>query len=153
VTDDVYAEAGRALLRAVNAEVGPWIHRRVLELAPDQVEAATAAAAEATAEVVERLQVLIATDIDAQRGTPLQVVRDATRFPSAVLRDAGVAPVHRDPWQKEAAPDDLYDLQPATWADIGPESGEAGLIWGAAKAMVHLARHRPRETDSPEAGL
>jgi hypothetical protein len=75
----------------------------------------------------------------------LQVVRRSTRFAGEVLRDAGVPPVHRDRWQREAEPDDLYDLSPATWADIGPASGEAGLIWGAAKAMAHLARHRPAE--------
>jgi hypothetical protein len=143
VTDDVYDEACRALIQAVQAELGPWMERRILQLAPDRVEGASAVATQATTEVVEGLGVLVATDIDAQRGTPLQLVRRATRLGTAVLRDAGVAPVHRDPWQKEAEPDDDYDLAPATWADIGPESGEAGLVWGAAKAMVHLARHRP----------
>jgi hypothetical protein len=143
VTEDVYAEASRALIAAVQVELGPWIERRVLELAPDQVSGAARAAQQAQVEVLEGLAVLVETDIDAQRGTPLQLVRRSTRFATAVLRDAGVAPVHRDAWQREAEPDDLYGLEPATWADLGPASAEAGLIWGAAKAMVHLERHRP----------
>jgi hypothetical protein len=143
VTEDVYAAASTALLEVVEAQLGPWIEGRVLELAPDQSAEATDAARQATAEVVAGLRDLLATDIDDQRTTPLQLVRHSTRFATAVLARAGVAPVRRDPWQKEAEPDDDYDLSPATWADLGPEAGEAGLIWGAAKAMAHLARHRP----------
>jgi len=143
MADDVYDEACRALIDAVGAELGPWMEGRILQLAPGQVDRAAAVASQATTEVVEGLRALVATDIDAQRGTPLQLVRRVTRLATAVLRDAGVAPVHRDPWQTEAEPNDDYDLIPATWADLGPESGEAGLVWGAAKAMAHLDRHRP----------
>jgi hypothetical protein len=141
--DDVYGGACRALIEAVSVELGPWLERQVLELAPEQIDGAAGAAARATAEVLEGMRDLTATDIDAQRGTPLQLVRRATRFGTAVLQAADVPPVHRDVWQQEAEPDDVYGLHPATWAELGPASGEAGLVWGAAKAMVHLARHRP----------
>jgi putative CocE/NonD family hydrolase len=39
-------------------------------------------------------------------------------------------------------PDDAYDLGPASFADIDPSLHEPGLMWGAAKAHVHLARRR-----------
>jgi hypothetical protein len=143
VTDDRLTEASRDLLAAVSAEFGPWIGGRSLALAPDLVDALAGATAQATAQVVDALVKLLGADIDAQTKTPLGVVRDGTAVVTAVLRDAGVAPVHRDRWQQEAEPDDIYDLQPVTWADIGPACAETGLVWGAAKAMTHLARHRP----------
>jgi hypothetical protein len=143
VTEDAYDEASAALLAAVATEIGPWVERRVVELAPELGDEAVRAAEQARSEVVGALTVLVATDIDEQRGTPLGVVRRATRIPTEVLRAAGVAPARRDPWAREADPDDVYDLVPATWADLGPACGEAGLVWGAAKALRHLARHRP----------
>ena len=39
-------------------------------------------------------------------------------------------------------PDDVYDLVPASFAEVDPELHEPGLVWGAAKAHVHLARRR-----------
>jgi hypothetical protein len=39
-------------------------------------------------------------------------------------------------------PDDVYDLTPASFADVDPALHEPGLVWGAAKAHVHLARRR-----------
>ncbi len=140
---DPYDEASRALVAAVAAELRPWIERRVLELAPDARDAAVAAASAADAEVTERLVALVAVDIDEQRTTPLGIVRSAMRWPTAALREAGARPVRRDEWVASADPDDVYDLAPVNWADLGPRCGEAGLVWGAAKAMRHLARHRP----------
>ena len=59
-----------------------------------------------------------------------------------VLRSAGVPPVVRDEMAESAFPEDLYDLSPATFADLAPELAEAGLVWGAAKAHVVLSRRR-----------
>ena len=42
-------------------------------------------------------------------------------------------------------PDDVYDLSPATFADVDPALHEPGLVWGAAKAHVHLAPAGARE--------
>jgi hypothetical protein len=59
-----------------------------------------------------------------------------------VLAAAGVPPVGRDEVARRLHPDDDYDLTPASFADISPELHEPGLVWGAAKAHVVLARRR-----------
>jgi hypothetical protein len=59
-----------------------------------------------------------------------------------VLRAAGAPEPARDPFAAEAFPDDAYDLSPATWADVDPALHERGIVWGAAKAHVVLARRR-----------
>ncbi|MEZ5227993.1 MAG: hypothetical protein R2710_15365 [Acidimicrobiales bacterium] len=53
-----------------------------------------------------------------------------------------VSPADRDPFAVQTFPDDLYDLAPATFADIDEALHEPGLMWGAAKAHVHLSRRR-----------
>ena len=111
------------------------------------VDDATAAAiaeagAAARAEGVPRVRALLATDVDAQMGNPLAVLRALVHHPTAVLRAAGARPVPRDEFSVRSFPDDLYDLTPATFADVDPALHEPGLLWGAAKAHVHLARRR-----------
>ena len=66
----------------------------------------------------------------------------AVRYPTAVLVGAGVPPVERDEFTERRFPEDVYDLAPATFADLDPSLHEPGLTWGAAKAHVHLARRR-----------
>ena len=85
-----------------------------------------------------------ATDVDQQWTNPLDLVRRAVSFPTDVLRKAGVAPVARDSFAVEVFPDDVYDLAPASFADVDPALSEAGIEWGAAKAHVVLNR-RARE--------
>ncbi|MDQ2825886.1 MAG: hypothetical protein M3Y04_02780, partial [Actinomycetota bacterium] len=87
------------------------------------------------------LWALLAADIDDQRTTPLALLRGAVRYPTAVLRAAGVAEVERDPIQARLLPDDPYDLSPATFADVDPSLAEPGMVWGAAKALAHRRRH------------
>ncbi len=53
-----------------------------------------------------------------------------------------MAPLARDAFARRQDPDDVYDLMPASFADIDPALAEPGLVWGAAKAHVHLARRR-----------
>ncbi len=105
-------------------------------------QAAAAAGRAAVDEVVPALEALFALGVDEQRASPLGIVRQAVRFPTAVLADAGVAPVERSAYQVQHFPDDLYGLTPMTFADLDPALGELGLVWGAAKARAHLARHR-----------
>jgi len=62
--------------------------------------------------------------------------------PTAVLAAAGVPTVRRDRVAERLLPDDVYDLAPAAFADVAPELHEPGLVWGAAKAHVVLARRR-----------
>jgi hypothetical protein len=93
-------------------------------------------------EIGPQVRELLARDIDEQRGNPLALVRRAVRFPTAVLRDVGVPPVARDAQAEAHFPDDVYDLTPASFADLDPSLHEPGLLWGAAKAHVHLRRRR-----------
>jgi hypothetical protein len=89
------------------------------------------------------VRTLLAADIDEQVTTPLAIIRSAAvRYPTSVLRRAGVAPVVRDPFAAAAFPDDIYDLSPASFADLSADLVDPGMAWGAAKAFVHKRRHQ-----------
>jgi hypothetical protein len=141
--DRVLAEKADALADAIEAALGPWVVASVRRVAGDRLRAeADAAAGRATAEVVPQVRALLATDIDDQVTTPLALLRAAARYPTEVIRQAGVPPVARDAFARRAFPDDDYDLTPAAFEDVAPELKGPGLEWGAAKAFVHLARRR-----------
>jgi hypothetical protein len=123
---------------SVDRVVRAWTGR---EPDADVLAAAADAARLAGAEVTPKLRALLASDIDEQRTTPLALVREAVRYPAAVLRSAGVPGVERDRFAEEAFPDDDYDLTPANLADVDPGLGDLGLAWGAAKAWEHRRRH------------
>lgn len=135
---------------AIDSVLAGWVVRcvtgRLSDLrsvvSPDERAAAERAGQDARDEVMPRIRELLATDVDAQRANPLAVVRTAVRFPTAVLRDAGVPPVVRDEVAERLFPDDIYDLSPASFGDLDPSVHEPGLVWGAAKAHVVLARRR-----------
>lgn len=93
------------------------------------------------------LRDLLSLDPEQQSTNPLTVLRRATVPITAFLNESGVAPVRRDEFQQRSFPDDLYDLCPATWADVSDELVEPGLEWGAWKAAVIISRHR-RVSDS-----
>ncbi|HEY6533458.1 MAG TPA: hypothetical protein VIY72_14210 [Acidimicrobiales bacterium] len=140
-----------ALADGIEAALAPWVERSVERVHVDRLarrppievrEAATRAGAEARATVGPRVRTLLALDIDEQRTGPLAMVREAVVYPTRVLQEAGVAPVERDEFAARQFPDDLYDLAPATFADLDPDLHETGLVWGAAKAHVHLSRRR-----------
>jgi hypothetical protein len=103
---------------------------------------ARAAGRRAAADVGPRVRELLARDIDDQPTTPLAIVRGAAvRYPTEVLKGAGVPPVVRDAAAQELFPDDLYDLAPAAFGDLDPDLADVGLRWGAAKAFEHMRRH------------
>jgi hypothetical protein len=138
------------LVAAAEAVLAGWVERSVRtalatqSLTLDDAGAArlAAAAAEARDEGARRLRDLLARDIDDQRTNPLSILRGLVRHPTAVLRAAGARPVARDEFAERNFPDDVYDLTPAAFADVDPALHEPGLVWGAAKAHVHLARRR-----------
>ena len=140
-----------ALADAVEAAVPGWVERsveRVLvawqgEADPDVLARARAAGEQARDAVMADLRPLLEADIDEQRTTPLTILRAAVRFPTEVLRDAGVPGVVRDEDSARRFPDDEYGLTPASFADVDPSLHEPGIAWGAAKAHTHLRRHRP----------
>jgi len=144
------AEYAAALADGVEAALPGWVIGSVERLlvawsgtadaaAMDQ---ARAAGAEAARQVGPEVRAVLLADIDEQRSNPLAVVRRAVVYPTAVLRGAGVPPVVRDTDAEARFPDDDYDLTPAAFADLDPSLHEPGLVWGAAKAHVHLARRR-----------
>jgi hypothetical protein len=138
----VLADASARLVAAVDEVFAAWVRERMLEAAPALGSLAEQVAARCAAELLPRLRSLVDEDVDRQRTTPLQLVRDVMAAPTAALAAAGVPPARRDPGQVELDPGDLYDLGPARWSDLGDAVGDAALAWGAAKAMVHLDRHR-----------
>jgi hypothetical protein len=139
-----------ALADAVESAVPGWVERCVGRLVgayrgeadSDLAAAAADAGQRAAAEVGRALRALLATDVDVQRTNPLSVLRSAVKYPTEVLEAAGVPPVVRGEFEERAFPDDVYDLAPATWADVDPGLQELGIVWGAAKAHVVLARRR-----------
>ncbi|MHB8467759.1 MAG: hypothetical protein ACYDH6_08085 [Acidimicrobiales bacterium] len=118
------------------------VHRHALGPPPSHVvEAATRAGVAAAAEIGPSIRELLDRDIDEQTSTPLAVIRDAVRFPTAVLLDVGVPPVPRDRADAAMFPADVYGLTPANFADVDPSLVDPGIAWGAAKAWLHRERH------------
>ena len=142
-------EQARALADAVDATISGWVGRSVQRVLmarqgsvdPEVMASARAAGERARADVGARVRALLAVDIDEQRTNPLALLRQAVRYPTEVLRQAGVPPVARDRFSEERFPDDHYDLTPASFADIHPDLFEPGVAWGAAKAWLHKHRH------------
>lgn len=142
-------EQAEALARAVDEVLPGWVERSVERLlraatgGADPVAMADAreAGQRARMEVGARIRALLETDIDDQRTNPLALLRGAVSYPTEVLRRAGVPAVPRDDFATERFPEDLYDLTPASFADIDPSLQEAGIAWGAAKAWLHKRRH------------
>ena len=141
----------RDLLDGVDAVLAGWVVGQVErimlawrgEIPPEVASAAVAAGEQARRHTIPTLAALLDQDVDDQRQTPLTLLRAAVRYPTAVLADAGVPPVEREPFTVRAFPQDLYDLSPASYADIDPALVGPGLAWGAAKAMAHRRRHAP----------
>lgn len=145
------------LADAVEAALCGWVVacvKRVATAWSGDVAARVSLAAEqagqrARSDVGAAVRALLGADIDEQRTTPLALVRGAARYPTQVLRDAGVPPVGRDSFRARSFPEDEYDLAPASWADVDESLVEPALAWGAAKAFVHKRRHGPRAARVP----
>jgi len=147
---EALARYGTELADAVAAALGGWVERavrgRAEEWRPGTAEALRAQAVEAgtqaTAEVGPMVRALLAADVDQQRTGPLALIRGAVRYPTEVLASARVPAVARDEFEERAFPEDVYGLAPASFADVDPALQGPGLVWGAAKAHVVLARRR-----------
>jgi hypothetical protein len=147
--EDAAALAGyaAALADAVEAAIPRWVDRavrRVLEAqgrAADDAAILTAAEA-ARADGAPRVRALLETDVDAQQTNPLSILRSLVTYPTEVLRAAGATRAPRDEFATRNFPDDIYDLTPAAFADVDASLHDPGLVWGAAKAHIHLTRRR-----------
>ena len=152
MTDDDLALAryGDELVRAVESSLGQWVetcvravlHAQARTIDDDTVALISNARHDATREVIAELRGVLALDVDDQRTNPLSILRAAVRYPTEVLRAAGAQPVPRDEFDQRAFPDDGFALTPAAFADFGTAVHDAGIVWGAAKAHVHLQRRR-----------
>ena len=150
--DDAAALAGyaTALADGIDRSIPGWIDRSVRRVLADQdlaIDDAVAARIEEAGRAARddgapRVRALLATDVDSQAGNPLAVLRSLVPHATGVLASAGARPATRDEFSVRNFPDDVYDLTPASFADVDPALHEPGLLWGAAKAHVHLARRR-----------
>ena len=138
------------LIDAIDAVVDDWLVHCVVRVYEGAVGPVTAevlseakiAAARGRIEVALQLKAALTADVDAQKINPLQVLRNAVSFPTAVLAQLGVAPVERDEMDTRIMPADIYGLSPAHWNDVSETLLEPGIIWGAAKAQTVLQRRR-----------
>ena len=141
--DEMFAAAGLALGEAILGSLGEWGER----ITGDRVGAAHAAvgreAGERIAHSIARpLADLLAADIDAQRGTPLTLLRAHHGPLTELLASLGAATVTRDEADTAAAPDDIYGIAPRAYRDLSEDVHDAGLRWGVTKAFAHRARHQ-----------
>ncbi len=146
--DEALARLGAELADRVVAAVPGWVTRCVegaLAVTHPERDAVLAraelAAGRAQQVVADALGSLVRADVDAQRTTPLAVVRSVVPYPTEVLREAGVPPAPRGRFESERFPEDLYGLTPATLQALDPGLGDLALAWGAAKAVAHRRRH------------
>ncbi len=150
--DDYARTLAEAIMVAIPGWVTGAVERvmasRSLAMTAEVTQAAAAAGSLAQAETGAAIRALLDADIDDQRSTPLTLLRQAVRYPTRVLQDAGVPPVARDRFAERAFPEDVYDLSPASLADVDPALTDLGISWGAAKAFEHKRRHRPRPPGS-----
>jgi hypothetical protein len=97
-------EYAQALASAIEAALPGWVERSVEhimrawrgEIPRDVADAAAAAGRQAQVETGAAIRALLAADIDDQRTTPLALLRQAVKYPTEVLQQAGVPPVERD---------------------------------------------------------
>lgn len=148
--DQRLASYAAALAQGVEHALPRWVAasvaRRIGGSIPDNLEAKVALSGEAAAEDVGgRVRELLALDIDEQWTNPLTLIRTAIRYPSEILQELEAPVVARDEQSRRFHPDDIYDLTPGSFADLGQEVHDLGLSWGAAKAHVHLRRRREEE--------
>lgn len=136
------------LINGIVSALPGWVATCVQHRAgavPIAPSAVAKAANQAAIEVDRRLRDVLRQPLPNQRVGPLEIVRDAVRFPTEVLEAAGVAPVVRDPFAMRNFPDDIYELSPAAFSDVHEDLHDLGIAWGAAKAWLHLQSRRDTE--------
>lgn len=148
--EELLAVYAAALADGVDEALPGWVAASVVRRlggdVPDDLEQRVIDAGRAAAEEVGgRVRELLMLDIDEQWTNPLTLIRTAIRYPTEVLRSIDAPIVERDEQSRRFHPDDVYDLTPASFADLGPAIHDLGLSWGAAKAHVHLRRRRREE--------
>ena len=135
------AEIAVALAASLEAMVPGWLRRCVSSIDPEVDPSLLEATLDATMEALTpELERVLTADVDAGVGSPLAAIRAATGGVTRLLVDHGAVVPRRDEFDVRAFPDDLFGFGPASFADIDPSLHEPGLVWGAARAHVHLRR-------------
>lgn len=138
------------LIDAVDSVVEAWATRCIqavaaaqrIEISDDDRRRIADVATNTRVDVNDRLTALLTSDVDDQRGNPLDVLRRAVAGPTQLLHDLGAQPVKRDEFAERVFPDDVYGLGPASFADVDESLVEPGIVWGAWKAKTVLDRRR-----------
>lgn len=144
------AEPVELLVESLRRVVPEWLAGCVTRTAQAALGACPDDLAEQARQMADRcapavtadLEALLRTDVDEQRTNPLALLRRASRHPTELLQSAAVPPVRRDAFAVERFPDDVYDLGPASWAEVHPDLHDPGIVWGAWKAATVLHRRR-----------
>ena len=136
---DIAVELEAALIDAVPV----WLRRIATEVSPGiDPEALEDAIEETMVGLAPEISRVLRADVDAGAGNPLATVRAATARVTDILVRSGAAAPRRDDFDARAFPDDVFGFGPAAFTDIDPTLHEPGLMWGAARAHVHLRRRR-----------
>ena len=146
------ASHANALLDALQINVERWAVNGLVSRSPADAhkrvqEGADRISGQVRNSVLPELVSLLGADIDHQWTSPLEIVRTLVGPITTELQALSVPAPHRDANSVALHPHDLYNITPATFADVHPSLHDLGLSWGAAKAHVHLRRHRERVPD------
>jgi hypothetical protein len=146
--ESLMAEGADKLVDGIERLGAAWVVRAVTEIVDAwgrldagaraaTIDAALPAGTRATARVARAMRALFALDPEAQRATPLELVRSLRREATEVLAAAGIPEVERDRYDVRSFPDDVYGIVPKAITDLGDEDlGGALLAWGIGKARV-----------------
>ncbi len=143
LADAVRAVMPEFVVRVVQERISPFATAIETTAAFASISAQLTKLGETIASSVDQvLRAFLSSDVDAQRTTPLTIIRDHMVPVTEFLRSVECTQATRDPFDESAFPNDVFAVGPHSWADLGEEVHEVGLRWGAAKAMAHRQRHR-----------
>ena len=126
---ETFARCGAALADALEADLAAWLTQLTAGRADSELASPIAEVAQ---RVNTELRALLASDIDGQRATPLQVIRQGMAPLTSALVAAGATPAPG----VTATPEDPLGLGPHAFADISDTVGEAGLAWGCSQGVA-----------------
>lgn len=129
-------ESATLLRDAVVRSYRPYIERRFNERGWEIGSGVDSAIDDGEEWLTDLLTYHLGLDFSQQQRGPLELLQEAMRFPTAALSELGFPPLDRDAVAESAIPGDVYDLAPASSADLGDEAWQAHLSWGAAKAVA-----------------
>jgi len=140
-----YRRYGLALCDVVVAAIPEWLRSVCIErLGSDAAldERFDRMVERVQADVERRLTALATADIDQPISGPLELIRQSAGPATELLREIGAKPAQRDTAVAAMYPADVFGIGPAGAIALGSDVHEASIAWGAAKAYLHLNRHR-----------